>query len=169
MRRPGAGADPASRRSGDVLRRIFVALLLTAAAVAAIPAWVQLNRGEGPLPDDADLRVERPVVPDEENAFLPLVAAIARLAPQDEREESLWREAVVGGARDPRTARDLVDANTAALDGIPAILQRERFQTPAFERVLDDLELRGQSDRVRRARRVRSASGRPCSPGRAGA
>ena len=116
------------------LRRLAFGIGLAVTATAAL-----LVRGDGPLPNDADLMAVPAPVADHQNGFILLSAAAELLRwPQQPAEDARWMGLARGESWDDAVAARAVAANDRAIDALARVVRAPAFQTPPVRDIRSD-------------------------------
>jgi hypothetical protein len=120
------------------LFRLAVAAFVVLVALAALRCW---TARDAPPVQDADLRVERIEIPDEENAFHHFSLAAEQLHwPEDEAGEARVRAMLKGEEWDEAFVAELLQRNARAFEHLERGLACSQCQTPAFSGATDPLD-----------------------------
>jgi hypothetical protein len=118
-----------------MLRRATAVLAIGVAALAAAAVvHVRLGSQDAAPPDDADLAIAAPPVPDSANGFHILATTIGSLSWSEADDERLKAMRLRGEFDEP-FVRELVSRNDRALAGLDSALAAPAFASPPMERI----------------------------------
>ena len=155
------GGFRAGATEGVMTRRrralVTLAILVLLGAVCGALGWLATR--DDPPPEDADLRVHREVIPDEENAFTCFEEADKAVTwPEGADTRYAVAEILDGGAWDAALVEKTLEENRRALGLWEQGLARARFQTPAATSINTPTPYAGQWLTLAKVASLRSLS-----------